>query len=34
MKTTVRRRKPKVINYRKSKYFSNDIFRDTLLKEL
>ena len=34
MKTTVRKLKPKIMNYRKYKNFSNDIFRDTLLEEL
>ena len=33
-KTTFRKLKPKIINYRKYKNFSNDIFRDTLLEEL
>ena len=32
--TTFRKLKPKIINYRKYKFFSNDIFRDTLLEEL
>ena len=30
MKTTFRKLKPKIINFRKYKNFSNDIFRDTL----
>ena len=34
MKTTFRKFKPKIINYRKYKNFSNDIFRDSLLEEL
>ena len=34
VKTTFRKLKPKIINYRKYKNFSNDIFRDTLLVEL
>ena len=34
MKTSFRKLKPKIINYRKYKKFSNDIFRDTLLVEL
>ena len=34
MKTTFRKRKPKIINYRKYKHFSNVVFRDTLLEEL
>ena len=34
MKTTFRKLKPKIINYRKFKNFSSDIFRDTLLEEL
>ena len=33
MKTTFRKLKPKIINYKKYKNFSNDIFRDTLLEE-
>ena len=32
MKTTFRKLKPKIINYKKYKNVSNDIFRDTLLK--
>ena len=34
MKTSFRKLKPKIINYRKYKKFLNDIFRDTLLEEL
>ena len=34
MKTAFRKLKPKIINYRKYKNFSNDIFRDTLLEVL
>ena len=34
MKTTSRKLKSKIRNYRKYKNFSNDIFRDTLLEEL
>ena len=34
MKTSFRKLKPKIINYRKYKHFSNDIFRDSLLEEL
>ena len=34
MKTSFRKLKPKIINYRKYKNFSNDIFRDSLLEEL
>ena len=34
MKTTFRKLKPKIINYRKYKHFSNVVFRDTLLEEL
>ena len=34
MKTTFRKLKLKIINYRKYKNFSNDIFRDTLSEEL
>ena len=34
MKTSFRKLKPKVINYRKYKNFLNDIFRDSLLEEL
>ena len=34
MKTTFCKLKQKIINYRKSKHFSNYIFRDTLLEEL
>ena len=34
MKTSFRKLKPKIINYRKYKNFSNDIFRDNLLEEL
>ena len=30
MKTTFRKLEPKIINFRKYKNFSNDIFRDTL----
>ena len=33
-RSTFRKLKPKIINYRKYKNFSNDIFRDTLLEEL
>ena len=33
MKTTFRKLKPKIINYRKYEHFSNDTFRDTLLVE-
>ena len=34
MKTSFRKLKPKIINYRKYKNFSNYIFRDSLLEEL
>ena len=34
MKTTFRKLKLKIINFRRYKNFSNDIFRDTLLEEL
>ena len=34
MKTSFRKLKPKIINYRKYKNFSNDISRDTHLEEL
>ena len=34
MKTTFRKLKSKIINFRRYKNFSNDIFRDTLLEEL
>ena len=34
MKTTFRKLEPTVINYRKYKNFSNDIFRDTLIEEI
>ena len=34
MKTSFRKLKPKIINYRKYKNFSSDIFRDSLLEEL
>ena len=34
MKTNFRKLKQKIINYRKYKNFSNDIFRHTLLEEL
>ena len=34
METNFRKLKPKIINYRKYKNFSNDIFRDSLLEEL
>ena len=34
MKTSFRKLKPKIINYRKYKHFSEDIFRDSLLEEL
>ena len=34
MKTSFRKLKPKIINYRKYKNFLNDIFRDSLLEEL
>ena len=34
MKTSFRKLKPKIINYRRYKHFSNDIFRDSLLEEL
>ena len=34
MKTTFRKLKSKIINFRRYKNFSNDILRDTLLEEL
>ena len=34
MKTSFRKLKPKIINYKKYKNCSNDIFRDSLLEEL
>ena len=34
MKTTFCKLKPKIINFRKYKNFSNDIFRETLWQEL
>ena len=34
MKIRYRKLKPKIINYRKYKTFSNDIFRDSLLEQL
>ena len=34
MKTSFRKLKQKIINYRKYKNFSNDIFRDSLLEAL
>ena len=34
MKTTFRKLKSKIINFRRYKNFSNDIFRDTPLEEL
>ena len=34
MKIRYRNLKPKIINYRKYKTFSNDIFRDSLLEQL
>ena len=34
IKTSFRKLKPKIINHRKYKNFSNDIFRDSLLEEL
>ena len=34
MKTTFRKLKPTVINYRKYKKFSNDISRDTFIEEI
>ena len=34
MKTCFRKLKPKIINYKKYKSCSNDIFRDSLLEEL
>ena len=33
METSFRKLKPKIINYRKYKNFSNDIFRDSLSEE-